>query len=451
MADIQLIDFPAGIADRICELLETSGLDISRSQSRHSGGTADLVPDTDAVIHAFCLDVPEASPRGLHASDSEAFAGRAKTAVTLIFLRQAHSDQLANLTGLTRIALVPNPHIGPNTVSVTVTDKSGIPLSRHQASLDTKVVVPDPPAGVGRTFRAIARHRGSGENGSVAFDRMKDGRGFIVYPFFGEATANALVDVLLDVLPAVAPDLLPKQRAETWVDEPALWLGAYATERERLEEAERRWLEERARLDEAIAAARTEQDRFMPLITGDGDELKDAVMSALSLFGIGVEDADKKELGGRGPQEDLWLWSGPPGDPEKDPFTLAEVKGTVRSFTEDHVGTLARYKARRMKALRNHGIRGMFIGNARRNVAPTKRPAPFQAQMIEDASREGDLLVSGWDLFQAVREVVAGRLSPEEMRRSLLEQTGRYSLPTELPDATAATAPPEATERGNKT
>jgi hypothetical protein len=433
MADIQLVDFPPQVANEAIERLRPLGLELVSNTSRFSGGTDDLVPDADAVVHAFYADIASGTALGLHAADAPAFTERQASTVTLVFVVSATREQLANLTGWYLPKVESSAYVRPD--SVAVNPQAGIfalPLSRFQANLVTTAIFETPNTATS-SFRMIARHTGRPPTGMVSFrTRSLDdtGRGLILYPGFGASTTSALVDVIREVLPAVAPDLLPLGKVGSWADDREFWVGAYADARKRLDEAEQDWEQRRAGLWAAVEEAADEQRMYLGLLTADSDELKRSVMAAMSLFGVGVEDADEKDLGGRGPEEDLWLWDGPVGDPTTDGFTLAEVKGTTRSHTEDQTGTLARYKARRMRALQNPNVRAMFIGNSQRNLPPAHRRPPFEAQMIEDATRDGDLLVSGEDLFTAVRAVLSGEIAPEVVRRSLFDQSGRYAVPS---------------------
>jgi hypothetical protein len=93
------------------------------------------------------------------------------------------------------------------------------------------------------------------------------------------------------------------------------------------------------------------------------------------------------------------------------------------------VGVVRKYRLRRVTQLRNLDIRGVFIGNAHREVTPARRPDPFTAQLVEDAERDGDLLMTTWDLFRVIQSVAARELRKDDARKLISESRGRFHAP----------------------
>ena len=191
-----------------------------------------------------------------------------------------------------------------------------------------------------------------------------------------------------------------------------------------------------AAAESALAEAQAHHDnKERILLTGQGDELVDAVHSILDVLGFGVENVDKKraaedrESGGR-PRpklEDLRVT-----DPDTSWRALAEVKGYVGGGKTSDFQKIGRfvgiYQAQNSGSLPDAT---WYVVNQFLSRPPDTRPQLMEGQ-AEDvdvfAESVNGVLVDTRDLFVLGRRVAADELTKEEARRMLMSAQRRFSL-----------------------
>jgi hypothetical protein len=191
-----------------------------------------------------------------------------------------------------------------------------------------------------------------------------------------------------------------------------------------------------AAAESALAEAQARHDnKERILLTGQGDELVDAVHSMLDRLGFDVEDVDKKratedrERGGmpRPKLEDLRVT-----DPDTSWEALAEVKGYVGGGKTSDFQKINRfvgiYQAQNSGSLPDAT---WYVVNQFLSRPPDTRPQLMEGQ-AEDvevfAESVNGVLVDTRDLFMLERRVAAGELTPEAARRMLASAKRVFSL-----------------------
>lgn len=172
------------------------------------------------------------------------------------------------------------------------------------------------------------------------------------------------------------------------------------------------------RLEQAESTARTTHRR---LLTESGELLVDAVREALATLEFGVTDMDALHSEKR---EDLRVV-----EAGTDWIALVEVKGYTKGGKANDFLSCVKYQ--RLFALEEKRTHNAFwyVVNAYLSHPPAVRKAPFESN--QDAVRafaEGSdgLVIPTTDLFQLIRDVEAGELSPEDARRCLREAKLTY-------------------------
>jgi hypothetical protein len=161
-------------------------------------------------------------------------------------------------------------------------------------------------------------------------------------------------------------------------------------------------------LDQGIDDAKKEADEkgLGLLLTTDGDELKDAVLGALTIIGFKVADVDATLEEGEGKREDLWV-------EHDEEVVIAEVKGYKRGAK---FRDLMRAKDYRLLYLQKHGSvpDGQWhIVNANRSRPPDLRPRLLEGH-DEAVDAFGGLVIDTRDLFKLVRDIQRGDVAQEE-------------------------------------
>lgn len=203
----------------------------------------------------------------------------------------------------------------------------------------------------------------------------------------------------------------------------------------------------------ALAAAQARHDNEERiLLTGQGDNLVQAVHAVLLRLGFGVIDVDKKraaedaENGRRVPRpkmEDLRV-----SEPGSSWVALAEVKGYVGGGKTSDFQKIGRFVSN-FQAQNDNALPDAtwYVVNQFLDTPPHARPQLMvhQAEDVEVfAETVGGVLVDTRDLFVLDRVVAAGELSQAEARARLMAAKVRFSLEEPLPPAQPEETEPEA-------
>lgn len=160
------------------------------------------------------------------------------------------------------------------------------------------------------------------------------------------------------------------------------------------------------------------------LLTADGEELKGAVATALSILDLQVTDVDGSLDPGDGKREDLWV-------DHEDERVIIEVKGYTKGAK---VSDLMRAKDYRLLHLQRQGFapnRQWHVVNAFRTKEPDARQRLFEGH--DDAVKGfGGLIIDSRDLFRLVRAVERGELEDATARNLLWNAPeGLFRYPSE--------------------
>jgi hypothetical protein len=172
------------------------------------------------------------------------------------------------------------------------------------------------------------------------------------------------------------------------------------------------------------------QEQFHRLLTGEGATLKAAVIHALRYLGWGrVVDVDqywKNTI--RNKEEDAWVID--PADMpveaglRKGELVIILVRGGRNWATDDDCGLLQRFKGRRMQEFDNTRMKAVLVGNYFSATEAKGRTNPFSASQIEEAQKDGNGLVTTYELFRAIKAEKESRISKDAIREQIKLKTG---------------------------
>jgi hypothetical protein len=172
------------------------------------------------------------------------------------------------------------------------------------------------------------------------------------------------------------------------------------------------------------------QEEFHRLLSGEGAVLKNAVIHALRYLGWGrVVDVDqywKKTI--RNKEEDAWVIDPPDMAVEaglrKGELVIILARGGKNWATDDECALLQKFKGRRMQEFDNTRMKAVLVGNYFSAAEAKGRPNPFSAAQIEEAQKDGNGLVTTYELFRAIKAEKEGRVSKDAIREQIRRKTG---------------------------
>lgn len=265
--------------------------------------------------------------------------------------------------------------------------------------------------------------------------QLRKGKGFyLLLPWFGEKNLEVIRSLLRMAFPEplIAPGGTIETQEETdWTNSPDyVFPGLLEIHQQIGEEKERHRLAMR-RLEERIADLRaTEQEPFLRLLQAEGAELRQAVIRAFKyLEWINVVDADdywKHVI--RIKEEDIWLIDEDEKSVEElirtAQILLVNVRSGEGGAADEDCLLLQRYKGRRMQEFDNTKMKALLIGNYYRQLDPKSRPVPFSEDQMAEAARDGNALLTTFELFRAIKAEKEKRITKEAIREQIKTKVG---------------------------
>jgi hypothetical protein len=437
MAKILLLDFAPADRDRLVS--EKYDVDV-----RATGWTTgrdeplDLPVDSEAVFYQIGGEAAAVRP-DLHAEVQEALTERVRAGARVVcFIGGGDAARLTNIVGpMGGIQVRDNPR----TDAVVFNPKALylVPFERFKPFLAKAFrLLPE-------TFGEGVWERETSENGKLEFlaktadgapvaMMVRKGKGyFLLLPSFGPKNIE-IVDHLLKDTPPSLPGL-PEEPAGDWLDGDDYVFPELKTLVARREDEKRKLEEVLADYDRQIKDLKAGgQEEFHRLLKGEGAALKNAVIGSLRYLGWGrVVDVDqywKKTI--RSKEEDAWVID-PPDMPveaglRKGELVIILVRGSKNWATDDDCGLLQKFKGRRMQEFDNTRMKAVLVGNYHSATEAKARPNPFSATQIEEAQKDGNGLLTTYELFRAIKAEKENRISKDAIREQIKLKTGLISF-----------------------
>ncbi len=256
----------------------------------------------------------------------------------------------------------------------------------------------------------LATHRGE-----VLAGEYERGEGAIAWVLPEHANIVEWFRLFLQRLHELRSDLVPKPPPnwEPWDTAETLVLRRERDEAYREFDALAREYSGRiSAIDNAIEGVLEASDRGLGrLITDDGPGLQEAVADAFTRLGFEVEDVDASLASGKGKREDLRVR-------RADEVAIVEVKGYTKGAKTTEFTYAAGYAGIYEVTEGQPPDRQWNVVNHFRSDVPNDRPDLFAGQ--EDTINAYPVLaIDTRHLFQLVRDVELGAVSPEEAQRIL--------------------------------
>ncbi|MDO9576157.1 MAG: hypothetical protein Q7J55_06490 [bacterium] len=428
MSQILLIDFSE-------EEVEELKLEVYDAELKYtnwvSGKTESLIPPNDCKIIFYSVNNSNLSA-SVHSDDTKYFETLISAgSVMICFIGDTRSPHITNLTSIP----FPSENIHYNSepsriessqdsVFAPIFSRFGSYI-RYCASLEYSETDLSPKIDLNEDKQIIAIHKGSKYPVAIYF---KHGEGFILLlPYFADENIGVIKLFLNEILPTIRSDLF-EDKENRWLHDSRYYIPSLLDLTNKRKSIREEYVLKIGEIDKKIEKIqKKEQNIFNKLLTSKKEELKETVTHWFKYIGFTVVDVDKywkKEDPSRQMEEDLWLFQKKKPKMCEDEVILVEVKSSTGGATDDDVATVQKYKGRRMKEFRHINIKGLLVGNYFCNKSAHSRKLPFSDNQVKDAERDGNALLTTYELFEAIRMEKLGELGKTDIQVKIRETSG---------------------------
>ena len=433
MAKILLVDFE----DQERDYLSSRKYDVELVSTGWRTGSEEPVAipgDSEIVFYKVDAGDPR-GPSDLHAGVHEELAGRVTAGVRVVcFIGGGETPQLTNIIGP-----VPGLRIedGARAESVVFNPRAlfHVPFERFRPFISGAFRL------LAETLEEGVWEKETSDNGRIEVLAkspdgapvallLRKGKGYVLLlPSFGAKNVEVVDHILKDKLSLAAP--APEEPAVDWLDGEDYVFPELKELMLKKDEEKRRHEAALADIDRRIGEMRSAgQEEFHKLLKAEGPELKSAVLHALRYLGwrkvVDVDEYWKNVI--RSKEEDAWLVDNAEQNIEvslrKESLVIVLARGNRNWATDDECALLQKYKGRRMQEFDNTRMKAVLIGNYFSNVEAKLRDKPFSAAQIEEAQKDGNGLLTTWELFKAIKAEKEKKVGKEALRSQIALKTG---------------------------
>jgi len=432
MGKVILLDFE----EKAAESLRAEGIDVelrASARDQEPGGPQGLPKDCEEVF--FQLDHSGEGDRPSASLPADIGAVVERGGKIVCFIGDA---DLVRLTGV--IGMFPELHfrdvdlndgivLRPDQPLMGLFEKFRPALSRAFMLLQRTIAEADwdLESAVRGKYEFLAK---SADGHALSLQIRKNGGVIFLLPWFGSKNAEVAVFLLKEVFPHLRKSLV-ETGPDSWLDGDDYTFPEIRNLLARREEEKTRHNKALREIDEGIREARAnEQESFNRLLKTEGAELRKAIVHAFRYLGWGtvVDVADYWKNVIRNKEEDIWLieTGGKPVEPalQRESLVMVLVRSNKNWATDDECTLLQTYKGRRMQEFENTKMKALLVGNYYSNLEAKLRGNPFTVTQAEETQKDGNGLLTTWDLFQAIKAEKEGRVGKDAIRNQILEKTG---------------------------
>ena len=442
MAKIMLLDFKESEYRRLLD----KKFDVElRETNWRSGRVESLLPPQDCRVVLYQVNLDNYGT-GLHAGDAAQFEKIvADGGAVVCFIGNCQEYHLTNLIGEI-------PHLKfeenkvPDKIYDTTTPPYDVIFSQFRPFISHAYELFPAPNSLGKTINLREWDPPADLELQVLAESFRNypisvllrkGQGFyLLLPWFGEKNIEVAELILPNVVPAAASQTPPKEGV-AWLDSLS-WVDSYdyifpglLEVYKEMEQENEKHRQTMVRLEERVEEIKSsEQAQFNKLLTAEGKELQEAVVRALKYLNwLNVVDVDnywKRVI--RVKEEDVWLLD----EDEKSieelirdaPVTMVTVRAGRAGASDEDCLNLQRFKGRRMQEFNNTKLKAVLIGNYFSQVDAKIRESPFSGTQIDEAVKDGNGLLTTYELFKAIKAEKEKRTTKEAIREQFNRKVG---------------------------
>jgi len=260
---------------------------------------------------------------------------------------------------------------------------------------------------------------------------IKKGKGFFwLLPWFGQNNIQVADFILKDVFPLMELKVKEVEPGD-WIDKEEYLFPDVKQLFLKREEERKKFEEKIKEIDSQIEGLRVaQQEVFNRLLKSEGKELKAALVNTFKYLGwtkvIDVDEYWKNVI--RDKEEDIWLIDDTDQPTEvslrKDFLVLVLARSGKNWATDDDCIMLQRFKGRRMQEFDNTRMKAILVGNYFNLQEAKLRNNPFSQFQVEEAEKDGNALITTYELFRAIKAEKEGVITKDEIRKQIKEKSG---------------------------
>jgi len=277
---------------------------------------------------------------------------------------------------------------------------------------------------------------------------IRNGKGYYLFlPWFGEENIRVAEYILTEMYPKLEiaePEVpqIPEEPAVPSSDNVTNWLDKVEYAFPGLQELYKEKEEARKKFEQAITKidAKIEelkekkQAPFQKMLIAQGDELAKAVVTALEYIGwkkvVNVNEYWKNVV--RDKEEKIWLLeddSNPIEETIKTGYVfLVDLAASTEPAKDEDCAVLQKYKGRRMQEFNNTKMKSILIGNYFYDKEAKFRKNPFTEEQISDVEKDGNGVLTTYELFKAVKAIMENKIKKEEIQKQMQVLTGQIQF-----------------------
>jgi hypothetical protein len=96
----------------------------------------------------------------------------------------------------------------------------------------------------------------------------------------------------------------------------------------------------------------------------------------------------------------------------------------MEGATDEDCLNLQRYKGRRMQEFNNTKLKAILVGNYFSQIEAKLREVPFSENQINEAAKDGNGLLTTYELFKAIKAEKEKRITKEAIREQFNSKMG---------------------------
>jgi len=277
---------------------------------------------------------------------------------------------------------------------------------------------------------------------------IRNGKGYYLFlPWFGEENIRVAEYFLTEMYPKLEivepevpempeePEAPPSDKVTNWLDkEDYAFPGLQELYKEK-EEARKKFEQAITKIDAKIEDLKEKkQAPFQRMLVAEKAELAKAVVTALEYIGwkkvVNVNEYWKNVV--RDKEEDIWLLeedTNPIEETIKKGYVfLVNLAASTEPAKDEDCSVLQKFKGRRMQEFNNTKMKSILIGNYFYDKEAKLRKNPYSEEQVSDVEKDGNGVLTTYELFKAVKAVMENKIKKEEIQKQMQAQTGQIQF-----------------------
>ncbi len=453
MAKILLLDFE----EKDFKFFKDKDFDVDRKETNWKSSSIEslLIPEDCRLILYQANNKSTIS--SAHARDSEKFKNVINRGGAVVcFIGKCETFHLTNFVGS-----IPKLEFKKNDTPHLVTPINEDPFAPifdkfGKSITDAKKLFPDAMAAGAKVDLKSWDPGSDGEMQVLATSSdgfpisavIRNGKGYYLFlPWFGDENIRVAEYILTEMYPKLEivepevpempeePEASPSDNATKWLDKEDYAFPGLQELYQEKEEAQKKFEQAITKIDAKIEDLKEKkQAPFQKTLIAQGDELAKAVVTSLEYIGwkkvVNVNEYWKNVV--RDKEENIWLLEDDTSPIEETIKTsyvfLVNLAASTEPAKDEDCAVLQKYKGRRMQEFNNTKMKSILIGNYFYDQEAKVRKNPFSEEQVSDVEKDGNGVLTTYELFKAVKAIMENKIKKEEIQKQMQAQAGHIQF-----------------------